>query len=98
MVGVIEWRYHVTTRVHSPASVGAISSPSSALSRVDLPAFTIPATASRSGSDRRRSRSSTIESAPGSSAYTSRAWRSSARASSRMVPFTAAPPQGEPAG
>jgi len=43
----------VTTRVHSPASVGAISSPTSALSSVDLPAFTFPAIATRSGSSNR---------------------------------------------
>ena len=41
--GVSAYRYQVTTRVHSPASVGAICSPSMALSRVDFPAFTIPA-------------------------------------------------------
>ena len=46
-------RYQVTTRVHSPASVGAISSPTSALSSVDLPAFTFPAIATRSGSSNR---------------------------------------------
>jgi hypothetical protein len=45
--------YQVTTRVHSPASVGAIASPTSALSSVDLPAFTFPAMATRSGSSKR---------------------------------------------
>ena len=45
--------YQVTTRVHSPASVGAIASPTSALSSVDLPAFTLPAMATRSGSSNR---------------------------------------------
>src|SRR4029077_16360455 len=34
--------YHVTTRVHSPTSVGASSSPTSAFSSVDFPAFTRP--------------------------------------------------------
>ena len=46
--------YQVTIRVHSPASVGASSSPTSALSRVDLPAFTLPAMATRRGSSIRR--------------------------------------------
>ena len=46
-------RYQVTTRVHSPASVGAIRSPTSALSSVDLPALTRPARATRSGSSSR---------------------------------------------
>src|SRR6478735_10204116 len=41
--------YQVTIRVHSPASVGASSSPTSALSRVDFPALIFPAIASRSG-------------------------------------------------
>jgi len=45
--------YQVTTRVHSPASVGAISSPTRALSSVDLPALTLPAMATRSGSSKR---------------------------------------------
>src|SRR3954453_22003333 len=49
-LGTCASRYQVTTRVHSPASVGAISSPTSALSRVDLPALTLPAIATRSGS------------------------------------------------
>src|SRR4051812_18244907 len=43
-------RYHVTIFVHSPASVGASSSPTSALSNVDLPALTLPAIATRNGS------------------------------------------------
>ncbi len=47
--------YQVTTRVHSPASVGAICSPTSALSSVDLPALTLPAIATRSGSPNRSS-------------------------------------------
>ena len=47
-------RYQVTIRVHSPASVGAISSPTRALSSVDLPALTLPAIATRSGSSKRR--------------------------------------------
>ena len=41
--------YQVTTLVHSPASVGATGTPTSALSRVDLPALTRPARATRSG-------------------------------------------------
>src|SRR4051812_49858977 len=41
-------------RVHSPASVAASSSPTRALSRVDLPALTLPAIATRNGSSRRR--------------------------------------------
>ena len=45
--------YQVTTRVHSPASVGASSSPTSALSSVDFPAFTRPTIATRNGSPRR---------------------------------------------
>ena len=49
---VVTW-YQVTTRVHSPASVGAISSPTSALSSVDFPALTLPAMATRSGSSKR---------------------------------------------
>ena len=47
-------RYQVTTRVHSPASVAASRSPTSALSSVDLPALTRPAIATRSGSSSRR--------------------------------------------
>ena len=50
---VIPSRYQVTIFVHSPASVGASSSPTRALSNVDLPAFTFPAMATRSGSSRR---------------------------------------------
>ena len=42
-------RYQVTTRVHSPASDGAICSPTRAFSNVDFPALTFPATAIRSG-------------------------------------------------
>ncbi len=55
MVTFGEWAsmYQVTIRVHSPASVGAIDSPTSALSSVDLPAFTLPAMATRSGSSNR---------------------------------------------
>ena len=55
MVTLGDWAsmYQVTIRVHSPASVGAIDSPTSALSRVDLPAFTFPAMATRSGSSNR---------------------------------------------
>ena len=41
--------YQVTIWVHSPASVGASSSLTRALSMVDLPAFTRPAIATRSG-------------------------------------------------
>ena len=51
--GVAAYSYQVTTLVHSPASVGAISSPTSALSSVDLPAFIFPAMATRSGSSTR---------------------------------------------
>ena len=43
-------RYQVITLVHSPASVGASSSPTSAFSSVDFPAFSLPAMASRNGS------------------------------------------------
>src|SRR4051794_28915873 len=50
---VMPSRYHVTIFVHSPASVGASSSPTSALSSVDLPAFTLPAIATRNGSSMR---------------------------------------------
>jgi len=52
--GVSPCRYQVTMRVHSPASVGAIRSPISAFNSVDLPALTMPATPSRSGSSSRR--------------------------------------------
>ena len=48
--GVVPFRYQVTTRVHSVASVGAISCPTSELSSVDLPALREPASATRSGS------------------------------------------------
>ena len=48
------WRYQVTIRVHSPASVAASRSPTRALRSVDLPALTRPAMATRSGSSRRR--------------------------------------------
>ncbi len=51
--GLVASRYQVTIRVHSPASVGAICSPTRALSNVDLPALTFPATATRSGSSSR---------------------------------------------
>jgi hypothetical protein len=51
--GTWESMYQVTMRVHSPASVGAIDSPTSALSNVDLPALTLPAMATRSGSSKR---------------------------------------------
>jgi hypothetical protein len=51
--GALPSWYQVTTRVHSPASVGAICSPTSALSSVDLPALTLPAMATRSGSSNR---------------------------------------------
>ena len=45
--------YQLTNCVHSPASVGAMRSPTSALTSVDLPAFTRPAIATRSGPCRR---------------------------------------------
>ena len=45
--------YQVTIVVHSPASVGASRSPTSAFSSVLLPAFTFPAMATRRGSSRR---------------------------------------------
>ena len=51
--GTDPWRYSVTTRVHSPASVGASRSPARALSSVDLPALTRPTSATRSGPSRR---------------------------------------------
>ena len=52
-------------RVHSPASVGASSSPSRALSRVDLPALILPAIASRSGPTSRRRSSCSVAAASG---------------------------------
>ena len=54
------WRYHVTMRVHSPASVAARRSPTRALRSVDLPALTRPAMATRSGSSSRRTVASTV--------------------------------------
>ena len=53
-VGEAVARYHVTVFVHSPASVAASSAPTRAFNSVDLPAFTFPAIATRSGSSRRR--------------------------------------------
>ncbi len=47
------FRYQVTIRVHSPASVVASRSPTSAFSSVDLPDLTRPAIATRSGSSSR---------------------------------------------
>ena len=48
-LGVGPFRNHVTMRVASVASVGAMSSPTSALTSVDLPAFSVPASAMRMG-------------------------------------------------
>ena len=62
------YRYQVTTRVHSPASVGASRSPTSALSSVDLPAFTRPTSATRSGSSSRARWARSRATAAGSSA------------------------------
>ena len=55
-------RYQVTILVHSPGVGRCSSSPTSALSSVDLPAFTLPAIATRSGSSR-RSRSASSDAA-----------------------------------
>src|SRR6185503_1067188 len=46
-------------RVHSPTSVGATRRPMSALTSVDLPAFSRPAIATRNGSPSRRRTSKT---------------------------------------
>ncbi|CKT20347.1 Uncharacterised protein [Mycobacterium tuberculosis] len=51
--GVGPCRNQVTIRVASVASVGAMSSPTRALTRVDFPALSVPANAMRSGSARR---------------------------------------------
>jgi hypothetical protein len=51
-------------RVHPPASVGASSSPIKALRRVDFPALTFPAMATRNGSSRRAAMAAT-SAAPG---------------------------------
>ncbi|SLJ81832.1 Uncharacterised protein [Mycobacteroides abscessus subsp. abscessus] len=48
-LGVVPLRYQVTTRVHSVASVGAMSWPTSEFNSVDLPAFSEPASATRNG-------------------------------------------------
>ena len=69
----------MTTRVHSPASVGAICSPTSALSSVDLPALTLPAIATRSGSSSRSRWWRSQPAACGLSAYASIVCRSSIR-------------------
>ena len=73
--------YQVTIWVHSPASVGASSSPSSALSRVDLPALTLPAIASRSG--------------PVSRSPISASWRVGIGPVARARPLAAAPSSGD---
>ena len=80
--GVVPSRYQVTTRVHSPASVGATCSPTSALSSVDLPAFTLPAIATRSGSSSRRSWSCSHRAVSGWWRYASIASSSTRRAES----------------
>src|SRR5437899_12475395 len=77
-------RYHVTIFVHSPASVGASSSPTSACSSVDFPAFTFPAMATRNGSSS-RARSASSRAAYGESAYTEAPRASSPRTSSSNV-------------
>ena len=71
-----------TMRVHSPASVGASSSPTRALSSVDLPALTLPAMATRSGSSSRSSTAWSRWSAAGMAAYSCVAWVSRARTES----------------
>ena len=91
MRGVVPWRYQVMTLVHSPASVGAISSPMIAFRSVDLPAFTMPAIATRSGSSSRLACSSSRRSASGSSRYRSAAASSSPRASSSTRTVTPEP-------
>ncbi len=48
-LGVGPLRNHVTMRVASVASVGAMSSPTSAFTSVDLPALSVPASAMRMG-------------------------------------------------
>ncbi len=53
------YRNWVTTRVHSPAAVGATRRPINALTRVDFPALRRPATATRSGCPNRPATSST---------------------------------------
>src|SRR5215207_6848875 len=58
--------YQVRILVHSPASVGASSSPSRALSSVDLPALTLPAMASRRGPCSRERASASRPRAPSS--------------------------------
>ena len=59
--GVGPWRNQVTMRVASVASVGAMSSPTSALTSVDLPALSVPASAMRIGwLSRRPIRSSSL--------------------------------------
>ena len=70
--------YQVTSLVHSPASVGASSSPTRALSSVDLPALTLPAIASRSGPESRAPASASWSRDAGSSAR-SRATLTSSR-------------------
>ena len=97
--------YHVTTRVHSPASVAAIASPTSALSSVDLPAFTLPASASRSGSSSRSRWCCSHRSDAGRSRYTATPCWSTVRTVSRSRvgaawimtgPVTACPPAPGP--
>src|SRR3954470_21292972 len=84
-------RYQVTIFVHSPASVGASSSPTSALSNVDLPAFTLPAIATRNGSSMRSTTAVSVASCgvpaydfaadvSRSRTWTSSVWRSATRA------------------
>ncbi|SIL04425.1 Uncharacterised protein [Mycobacteroides abscessus subsp. abscessus] len=51
--GAAPCRNHATIRVASVASVGAMSSPTSALTKVDLPALRVPAIATRIGSSSR---------------------------------------------
>jgi hypothetical protein len=90
----------VTARVHSVASVGAISSPTRALSSVDFPDFNVPASATRNGSSSRRSQAANSSSTSAlilrSADSSLRASRMSSRASSTML--ITAPRHGRAAG